>query len=225
VVLRYNDLQLDDIDHLEYDQWRRVVKKAVLERAATYYSVADYSSYNLFPQDTYGFKYLGQAYLTNLHTTHLAQTAIELRHDRLCGVPSPWEHKPCVYCDQPQSLNGRHLLQCPGLPANLLEQRSELIEGSYPELSLPRFALSTVACVGADEKYAGHPLLQFLCKSLTLGRKIMRHARKAVRLAIAAEEEAEDSLPALSQLFEEVPEEQELVGAFPVACSLQSLNA
>jgi hypothetical protein len=224
MILRYKDLQLHDTDHLEYDQWRRVVKKAVLERAATYYSVGDYSNYNLFPQDTYGFKYLGQAYLTNLHTTHLAQTAIELRHDRLCGVPSPWEHKPCVYCDQPQSLNGRHLLQCPGLPANLLQQRSELIEGSYPELSLSHFTQSTIACVGAQEKDIGHPLLLFLRKSLTLGRKIMRHARKAVKLAIATEEQADESLSALPQLFEEVPEEQELVDAFPLVCSLQNLD-
>jgi hypothetical protein len=221
MVLYYQDLQLRDVDRLQYEQWRRVVKKAVLERATTFYNTADYSDYALFPQAAYSFQYLGQDYLTNLHTTNLAQTAIELRHDRLRGVPSPWEHRPCIYCDQPHSLHGRHLLQCPRLPDNLLEQRTQLIEGSYPELCLSRFAEATVACVGAQEKYESSPLLVFLRKSHALGRKIMRHARKAVWIALEADAE-DESLSALLQLFEEVPEEQELVDASAPLCSLQS---
>ena len=157
--------------------------------------------------------------------THFAQTAIELRHDRLCGVPSPWEHQPCVYCYLPRSLNGRHLLQCPCLPANLLEQRTLLIAEYYPQLSLSHFVQATVACVGAQDDDATSPRLVFLRKSLALGRKIMRHARQAMRLAAEAEQEVEDSGSALAELFqEEVSVEDELVDSFPPACSLQSLN-
>ena len=58
-------------------------------------------------------------------------------------------------------LNGRHLLQCTRLPAKLSEDRSQLIQASYPDLSLHRFALATTACVGARDD-AGSPLLLFL---------------------------------------------------------------
>jgi hypothetical protein len=207
MVLQYSDLRLYDIDRLEYDQWRRAVKTAVLARAATYYNTTDYSEYSLFPCATYSFQYRGQMYLNNSYTTNLAQAAIELRHDRLSGVPSPWEHQPCIYCDQPQGLNGRHLLQCPRLPANLNEDRSQLIQASYPDLSLPSFALATTACVGAHEDDPGSPLLLFLCKSLALGRKIMRHARQAVRLAFEAEQEdSEASQPPPLELIDDVPD-------------------
>lgn len=101
MVLKYKGLRLQDIDRVEYDQWRRAVKTAVLDRAATYYNTTDYSEYRLFPYTTYGFQYRGQAYLNNKYTTNLAQIAVELRHDRLSGVPRSWEHKPCVYCKQP----------------------------------------------------------------------------------------------------------------------------
>lgn len=153
---------------------------------------------------------MGQSYLNNVYTTHLAQTAIELRHDRLCGVPSPWEHHACVYCRQPRSLNGRHLLQCLSLPANLLQQRSQLIQESFPHLSLPHFAQATLACVGAEEECATSPLLDFLRKSLALGRKIMRHARHAVRVTVEADVPAEEAELVLSHLFQEAPEDDEL---------------
>ena len=135
-----------------------------------------------------------------------------------------------MYCGQPQGLSGRHLLQCLSLPTNLLEERAHLIEESYPELTLPKFAQATVACVGAHEEDSGSPLLQFLCQSLALGRKIVRHARQAVRLSLEAAREASDPQPDLSQLFEEEVENQdpESSGAFlsqPSICSLQSLSA
>lgn len=227
MVLHYKSLRLRDIDQVEYEQWRKSVKKAVLARATNYYTTADYHEYNLYPRDTYSFQYRGQAYLNNAYTTNLAQIAMDLRHDRLRGVPSPWEHKPCVYCGQPQALNGRHLLQCPSLPTNLLEERAHLIEESYPELTPPKFAQATVACVGAHEEDPESPLLQFLCKSLALGRKIMRSARQAVRHSLATAREADDPQPDLSQLFEEEVEDQdqESTGAFLSVCSLQSLSA
>ena len=226
MILRYKELQLRDIDRLQYHQWREAVKTAVLHRAETYYNTKDYSDYTLFPKSSYSFQYLGQDYLKNIYTTQLAQTAMELRHDRLCGVPSPWDHHPCVYCNLPCSLNGRHLLQCPCLPANLVEQRAQLLAEFYPDMSLSRFAQATVACVGAHEETLTNRQLDFLRKSLALGRKIMRHARQAVRLAVEADGEAEeDSLNGLSELFqEEVAAEEEGVGSFPLVCSLQSLD-
>ena len=49
MVLQYRDLRLQDIDCIEYDQWRRAVKKAILDRATTYYNTTAYSEYSLFP--------------------------------------------------------------------------------------------------------------------------------------------------------------------------------
>ena len=226
MVLQYRDLRLQDIDCIEYDQWRRAVKKAILDRATTYYNTTAYSEYSLFPDTTFCFQYRGQSYLNNRYTTNLAQTAIELRHDRLSGVPSPWEHKPCIYCSKPQGLNGRHLLQCLRLPANLSADRSQLIQASYPDLSLPRFALATTACVGARDD-ANSPLLLFLCRSLVLGRKILRHARRAVRVALDAEQAAEDisQRSPTAEPFEPVLSDPTRAALLPATCSLQRIGA
>ena len=64
----------------------------------------------------------------------------------------------------------------------------------------------TTACVGArDDAYS--PLLLFLCGSLVLGRKILRHARRAVRVALDAEQADEDvSQRPPAEPFEPVPD-------------------
>ena len=225
IVLCYTELSLRDIDSMEYEQWRGIVKKAILKRSASYYDTSDLSDYCLSPQSSYSFQYLGQAYLKNAHITHLGQTAIELRHNRLCGVPRPWEHQPCMYCNLPRSLNGRHLLQCPCLPANLIEDRQQLITQFQPGLSLSAFAQTTIACAGAERDDASCPRLVFLCRSLALGRKIMGHARRTARLMAEAEQAAEEDLP-LAELFEgDEPAKEDIIGSFPVTCSLQSLEA
>ena len=225
MVLAYRDLCLRDIDHMEYDQWRTAVKKAILDRSRTYYSTDGYADYCLYPEEEYGFKYRGQDYLNNLYTTNLGQTAIVLRHDRLCGVPQPWEHHPCVYCGQPAGLQGRHLLQCASLPANLIEDRRKLIEAFYPDLSLANFARATVACAGAHLDDSAHTLLLFLRRSLALGRKIIRHARKTAREALQDEAESEAPQLDLSQLFREALDDREAEGTSMPICSLQGLMA
>jgi len=61
----------------------------------------------------------------------------------------------------------------------------------------------TIACVGAHTKKENDPQLQFLCKSLALGRKLIRHTRTAVRTAIEGEAHIRQ---ALVELFGEEPD-------------------
>ena len=173
---------MSDIDWMDYDQWRGAVKNAVLHRASTMYDVSHHSDYQLYPAATYAFQYRGQSYTNHPLTTNIAQAAMELRHNRLCGVPQPWEDHPCPHCHQSRSLNGRHLLQCSQLPTTLLEERAQLIREYYPDLTLANFAAATIACVGCDDtrEVGLNPLIDFWYKSVVLGRKIMRYTRKAV---------------------------------------------
>jgi len=107
----------------------------------------------------------------------------------------------------------------------------------YPDLSLARFAQMTVACVRAHTKKENDPQLQFLCKSLALGRKIIRHTRTAVRTAAEAEAHIQRALVELfgvepdlelKQDQEQQDQEQEEPQAqAPInvhTCSLQSLG-
>ena len=220
IVLQYPDLSMRDIDWMEYDQWRGTVKKAVLSRAAATYNVSHYPDYQLYPAEAYAFEYRGQAYVNNPLTTNIAQAAMELRHDRLCDIPRYWEHHPCIYCQQPQGLNGRHLLQCTRLPDNLVQERTQLIHDHYPELTLETFAAATIACVGCSdsEEDGPNPLIDFWCKSIALGRKILRYTRKVV---------AESSLRVLARDAQPV-DASDAQPPMPLSdlptCSLQSLD-
>lgn len=182
IVLQYHDITMADIDWMDYEQWRGAVKDAVLRRALTCYDVSRYSGYQLYPSPEYTFKYRGQSYTNHPLTVNLAQAAVELRHDRLCGIPQYWEHHPCVHCHQPRGLNGRHLLQCPHLPSNLRAERAQLISDYYPNLTIANFAAGVITCVGCEDtkEVGNNPLTEFWCKSVTLGRKILRYTRKVV---------------------------------------------
>jgi hypothetical protein len=183
MVLRYEQLSLRDTDTLGQDQWKAAVRKAVLQRAKSYYDTSDFQHLALFPyHQPYQFAYRGQQYLNCKSTIDLAQVAIELRHDRLSGVPSPWEHHPCVCCGAPGGLNGRHLLQCQDLPSNLSSERAQLIAESFPELTLADFAANTLACAAdlSEDSSPSDLRVDFLCKSLRFGRKAMRYARSAL---------------------------------------------
>ena len=199
--------------------------------------------------------YRGQAYLNNPYTTNLAQIAIELRHNRLTGIRNPWEHQPCVYCQLPGGLHGKHLLQCQQLPPDIIEERAKLIEDHFPGLTVAAFARSVVDCVGANNKDPSlspttptDPLLLFLCKGLALGRKILRHARKTHHAVLNPPDglTGDEPHPDVSQLFQPEPDDpaepadacveelpparpvNELPAAVPSAlptCSLQSLTA
>ena len=140
-------------------------------------------------------------------------------------MKSPKRCADRVTVNQTDHHNGRRIHQCLSLPVNLIEERAQLIEGSYPDLSLSKFAQATVACVGAHEEDAGNPLLLLLCKSLALGHKIMRHACQALRLSIEAAQEVDDPQPDLFQRFEQKVDDQEGIDGFPSVCGLQSLSA
>jgi len=105
MVLQYQGLRMRDADGMGQDQWKAAVRKAVLDRAKGYYDTYNHQYLILYPYDKpYQFQYKGQDYLNSEYTIDLAQTAVELRHDRLPGVPSPWEYHPCVCCGEERGL-------------------------------------------------------------------------------------------------------------------------
>ena len=127
---------------------------------------------------------------------------------------------PCPMCSEPPSLNGRHLLQCPALPANLLEARAKLLEEHYPDLNLVGFAQRVVECFGAhlhnDERnYSTDSWLQ----SLALGRKIARFAKSTLNRKARLLSERE-----LADLFAPASEELPAVRYPIVGGQLSSLG-
>ena len=231
MVLQYEGLSLRDVDSLGQDQWKAAVKEAVLQRAESYYDTTDFQHLALYPfLQPYQFAYRGQQYLNCSSTVDLAQVAIELRHDRLSGVQSPWEHHPCVCCGAPGGLNGSHLLQCQSLPTNLLSERSQLITEFSPELSLADFAARTIACTAdlSTELSLTDPRTVFLCKSLRLGRKVMRYARAAFAALeggdLVSSQGSEPGLPEISADTTDNLRAPQLNTAI-TSCSLQSLQA
>jgi len=198
MLLFYPCLRVDVLDHSSYPVWRERVKLAIIERAESFYSTKDCDNYRLYPQERYEFEYRGQRYLNNPLTTNISQVALELRQDRL-PLPKrlrPWEHHDCPLCLAPRSLNGRHLLQCAQLPANLTEARSDLIARYYPDLPLAGFAEGVVGCFGAHKADRGESV-DFLRESLALGRKIARFAKSRL-----SAEEPVLSARALANLFD-----------------------
>ena len=114
-------------------------------------------------------------------------------------------------CSEPRSLNGRHLLQCPALPANLLEARAKLLDEHYPDLSLAEFAQRVVECYGAhlhnDERNSS---TDSWLQSLALGRKIARFAKSTLTTQERLLSERE-----LADLF--APPSEELpAGRYPI---------
>lgn len=185
------------LDKMDYEDWRKIVRLSVIEKAESFYDVASRPEYRLFPNLEYAFSYRGQFYMNHRDTTDLAQIALELRQDRL-PVPKncqPWEYHPCPVCQQPRGLCGSHLLQCQQLPANLQTERSALIDEYHPGLSTEAFARGTLECFGAHIFATGDPATSFLCKSLTLGRKIARFARSQLAQSIldASDQQSESS--------------------------------
>ena len=197
MLLQYPTLRCDMLDKMDYEDWRKIVRLSVIEKAESFYDVASRPEYRLFPNLEYAFSYRGQFYMNHRDTTDLAQIALELRQDRL-PVPKncqPWEYHPCPVCQQPRGLCGSHLLQCQQLPANLQTERSALIDEYHPGLSTEAFARGTLECFGAHIFATGDPATSFLCKSLTLGRKIARFARSQLAQSIldASDQQSESS--------------------------------
>ena len=69
-----------------------MVKQAVLHKALTFYEPKQHHIATRLPG--FGFEYLGRQYLHHVRTNELAEVAVQLRADRLPGVPQPYEYHP-----------------------------------------------------------------------------------------------------------------------------------
>ncbi len=158
-----NNITLDEFH--QYDdpsQWHATVKKAVLYRAQGWYSSGVQAR---LPCS--GFVYRGQPYLREDATADLAGVAVQLRADRLPGVPSAWEYQPCPLCGCERGLNGAHLLQCDILPAPLTAVRDQLRAG----VSVQDFARQVLSCKPNE----------WTRKGLCLAHKIIKVAQRAAQ--------------------------------------------
>jgi len=191
MTFHYPSLRLDMLDTTDYNEWRTIVSESIIEKAEAFYDTGSRPEYQLFPNNKYAFAYRGQKYANHRDITDLAQIALELRQDRLPVDRSlqPWTYHPCPMCHEPKGMCGRHLLQCPQLPDNLMSDRDQLIRDHYPGLQPDGFARGVIECFGAHAKESsGDPSTEFLRKNLVLGRKIAKYARRQLRSAVNSHE-------------------------------------
>ena len=163
-LLLDNNVTLEEFhQYSDRDQWHSLVKAAILHRAQHWYDVSDLQE----RLPTTGFVYRGQQHLRDDDLADLAGVAVQLRTDRLPGVPNAWEHHRCPLCGCDRGLNGAHLLQCDQLPPALTAARDELRAGA----PLPTFAAQVLRCKPSV----------WARKSLCLGFKIIKVAQRAAQ--------------------------------------------
>ena len=143
--------------------WHDTVKKAVLERAQSWYDTSAHRE----RLPNFQFVYRGRQYLREDSLCELAPTAIQARADRLPGVPNAWEHQQCPFCENENGMNGAHLLQCGSLPGSLLIARDQL----RSSMSTRAFAMQVIGCKPCD----------LVVKGLHLAQKVFKAARRSVQ--------------------------------------------
>ena len=109
-VLTSYGLSCEQLYLMDLPAWRKAVKQAVLHKALFFYEPKQSLAAARLPG--FMFEYLGRQYLHHDGTSELADLAVQLRADRLPGVPHPCEYHPCLWCSRARGLNGLHLLQC-----------------------------------------------------------------------------------------------------------------
>jgi hypothetical protein len=166
--LDYN-LTLEDLrECTSAQQWKKMVKDAVLARAQTWYSSCEATD----RLNNSGFAYLGRQYMHHDDLGDLAEVAIQMRADRLHGVPNYWEHHPCPFCDVHGGLHGAHLLQCEQLPTNLTTEREQLRLEMGAGYTVTALAIRILTC---DPAFSD---AKFLRTGLLFARKVFQAARK-----------------------------------------------
>jgi hypothetical protein len=159
-----NNITLEEFhEHDDPTQWHALVKAAVLHRAQRWYDTSRLRE--RLPNS--GFVYRGQPYMREDTLADLAGVAVQLRADRLPGVPNAWEYHQCPFCGCDRGLNGGHLLQCSSLPVAVSTARDQLREGA----PLEDFARQVLSCKKSDQTR----------KALELAYKIMKTAQRAVQ--------------------------------------------
>jgi hypothetical protein len=149
--------------HRDRNAWHDTVKKAVLERAQSWYDTSAHRE----RLPNFQFVYRGRQYLREDSLCELAPTAIQARADRLPGVPNAWEHQQCPFCENENGMNGAHLLQCGSLPGSLLIARDQL----RSSMSTRAFAMQVIGCKPCD----------LVVKGLHLAQKVFKAARRSVQ--------------------------------------------
>ena len=149
--------------HSDSGKWHSLVKAAVLCRAQHWYEVSGLQE--RLPNS--GFVYRGQPHLRDDALADLAGVAVQLRTDRLPGVPSAWEYHQCPLCGCDRGLNGAHLLQCDNLPPALTAARDELRAGT----PVSDFAAEVLQCKPSV----------WTRKGLSLAHKIVKVAQRAAQ--------------------------------------------
>jgi hypothetical protein len=163
-LLLDNNITLEEFhQHNDSNRWHSLVKAAVLCRAQHWHDVSGLQE--RLPATS--FVYRGQQHLRDDTLADLAGVAVQLRTDRLPGVPNAWEHQQCPLCNSDRGLNGAHLLQCDQLPPALTAARDELRAGE----PLPTFAARVLRCKPSA----------WTRKSLCLGFKIIKVAQRAAQ--------------------------------------------
>jgi hypothetical protein len=163
-MLLDNNITLEEFHgHDDPTQWHALVKAAVLHRAQRWYDTSRLRQ--RLPNS--GFVYRGQPYMREDTLADLAGVAVQLRADRLPGVPNAWEYHQCPFCGCDRGLNGGHLLQCSSLPVAVSTARDQLREGA----PLEDFARQVLSCKKSDQTRKG----------LELAYKIMKTAQRAVQ--------------------------------------------
>lgn len=187
-------LSCEQLFVMDLPAWRRVVKQAVLHRALFFYEPKQSLVATRLPD--FIFEYLGRPYLHHPRTSELAELAVQMRADRLPGVPQPYIKHPCVWCHQASSLSGLHLMQCCQLPASLAQERESLREQIGHTIPLRDLAGLLVACSVQDHTVG------LTRQGLSLFRKISQAVKR--QLHATGQAEADRLVDSLVQLFDVV---------------------
>jgi hypothetical protein len=191
-------LSCEELYLMDLPAWRKAVKQAVLHKALSFYEPKQSQTANRLPG--FRFKYLGRQYLHHECTTELAELAVQLRADRLPGVPRAFEYHSCLWCGQEEALNGQHLLQCPHLPAQLALERDQLRERVGATTTLSELATLLVACHAPKKPAPGQERAAALTRQgLLLFRKISQAVRR--QLHANAEEDSQSVVDNIVELF------------------------
>ena len=192
-------LSCEELYLMDLPAWRRAVKQAVLHKALSFYEPKQTQTAVRLPG--FIFEYLGRQYLHHPRTSELAELAVQLRADRLPGVPQPYAYHPCPWCGHPRALNGSHLLQCACLPDALVEEREQLRQQVGGTTTLSELAELVVACHAPKRPSPGEEAaVELTRQGLLLFRKIFQATKKRLH-ATAAQEEANPVVDSLVQLF------------------------
>jgi Reverse transcriptase (RNA-dependent DNA polymerase) len=191
MVISYG-LSCEQLYLMDLPAWRKAVKQAVLHKALFFYEPKQSLAAVRLPG--FIFEYLGRQYLHHDCISDLADLAVQLRADRLPGVPQPYEYHPCLWCGRARGLNGLHLLQCSAMPSSLAQERQQLraqLDGATP---LGTLANLLVACQ-TEEQAA-----QLTRQGLLFFRKTSQAVKKQLWTA-ATRDETNQVVDSLVQLF------------------------